>query len=106
MTSQRWIQGLQFWSWIHNTKGKHQRKTFKCIDNNKNHEKEFDNHLANRLQVNRYLAKILATSLLDKKELHSSLAIENITNTDYKHVERAWEDFGIQNLGLYYNLYE
>ena len=50
------------------------------------------------LQVNRYLAKILATSLSDKKDLHSSLAIENITNTDYKHVERAWEDFGIQNL--------
>ena len=42
------------------------------------------------------------TSLLDKKEFYSNLT-KDITETDFKHVERVWEDFRIQNLGKYHD---
>ena len=30
--------------------------------------------------------------------------MESITNADYKHAERVWEDFRLQNLGQYHDL--
>lgn len=30
-----------------------------------------------------------------------NLTMEDITNADYKHVRRVWEDFGIENLSKY-----
>lgn len=31
--------------------------------------------------------------------------MENSTDADYKHVKRIWQDFRIQNLGKYHDLY-
>ena len=42
------------------------------------------------------------TSLLDKKEFYSNLT-KDIRETDFKHAERVWEDFRIQNLGKYHD---
>ena len=36
------------------------------------------------------------TLLPDKKEFNSYVTMEDITDADYKHVIRVWEDFGIQ----------
>ena len=44
-------------------------------------------------------------SLPCKKEFYSSLTIEDITDADYKHKKRVWEDFSIKNLGEYHDLY-
>ena len=40
-----------------------------------------------------------------KIEFYNNLTMESITNTDYKHVRRVWENVGVQNLGQYYNLH-
>ena len=31
--------------------------------------------------------------------------MESITDTDYKHAKRVWEDSKLQNQGQYYDLY-
>lgn len=40
-----------------------------------------------------------------KNKFHSNLTVENITDLDYKHAERVWIDFGIQNVGDYNDMY-
>ena len=47
------------------------------------------------------------TSLPDKKEFHSSLKMENITNANYKNTKRTLIKEWLQNrnLGNYYGLY-
>ena len=47
------------------------------------------------------LQRFLETSLPDKKKFYSNLAMENITDAEYKHVKRVREDFGIHNVGDY-----
>ena len=42
---------------------------------------------------------------LKKKEFYSSLNMKCITNADYKHAKKIWEDFVIKGLSQYYNLY-
>ena len=45
-------------------------------------------------------------TLLPKKEdFYSSLNMENITNIDYRHAKRVFENFNNKNIGCYYNLY-
>ena len=39
------------------------------------------------------------TSLPAKKEFYSNLTMESITDVDYKHTKRVWEDFLLQNIG-------
>ena len=41
------------------------------------------------------------TSLTKNKEFYSKVSMESITDADYKHVKRVWENFGIQNLSQY-----
>ena len=40
-----------------------------------------------------------------KKAFYSELNLENITDKDYEHVNKAWEAFEIKNLGKYHDLY-
>ena len=41
-----------------------------------------------------------------KKEFYSSLAMEDITDTDYKTHRKGPEDLKIQNVGVYHDLCE
>ena len=45
------------------------------------------------------------TSLPSNKEFYNNLKNGAITNDDYKHVKRVREDFRIQTLGQYHDLY-
>ena len=45
------------------------------------------------------------TSLPDKKEFYNNLAMENIVDADCKDAEKVWNQFRIQNLGEYHDLY-
>ena len=35
----------------------------------------------------------------------SSLNMSKISESDYKHTQRVWEEFGVQNMGDYHSLY-
>ena len=45
------------------------------------------------------------TSLPDKKVFYSKLYLEDITNEDYTHAQKVFEEFSLKNLGDYHNLY-
>ena len=44
-------------------------------------------------------------TLPGEKDFYSNLTMEAVTNADYKHGKRVWEDFRMQNLDEYYDLY-
>ena len=52
-----------------------------------------------------YLDEYIDSSLPDKREFFSNLAKEHIAAADYKHMKRVWEDFRIQNLGEWHDLF-
>ena len=45
------------------------------------------------------------TSLPDKKAFYSELCLENITDEDYIHAQKVFEEFKLKNLGEYHDLY-
>ena len=45
------------------------------------------------------------TSLPPKKDFHSELNLENITDKDYNHAQTVWEVFAINNLFNHHELY-
>ena len=45
------------------------------------------------------------TILPPKKEFYSELNLEDISNEDNKHAQKAYDTFNIQNLGEYHDLY-
>ena len=45
------------------------------------------------------------TSLPKNKELYSNLKMEGITDDDYEHVMRVWENFRTQDLWEHHDLY-
>ena len=49
--------------------------------------------------------KFNETTLNEKDEIYSSLDMEDITDADYMHAKRVWEDFEIKILGEYHDLY-
>ena len=49
--------------------------------------------------------KFNETTLPEKEELYSNLNIEEITDTDYMHVNIACKDYEIKNVGEYHDLY-
>ena len=49
--------------------------------------------------------KLNETSLPDKKDFHSHLNMEDITDADYAHTKRVCKDFEIKNLGEYHDSY-
>ena len=44
-------------------------------------------------------------SILEKKEFHSSLNIENITDPDYRHTKKVYKELNNKDLGGCHNLY-
>ena len=40
-----------------------------------------------------------------KKDFYSELNLEDITDKDYEHYQKVWEEFGLENLGDYHDLY-
>ena len=45
------------------------------------------------------------TSLPSKEDFYSNLNVENIDDTDYRHVNRVFKRFELENLGQYHDLY-
>ena len=45
------------------------------------------------------------TSLPDKKAFYSELYLKDITDKDYAHAQKVFEEFGLKNLGDYHGLY-
>ena len=43
--------------------------------------------------------------LSEKKEFRNNLTTEDITDVDCKHGKKDWQDFEIQNVGKYNELY-
>ena len=43
-------------------------------------------------------------TLPDKKAFQSELYLENITNKDYIHAQKVFEEFELKNLGKYHDL--
>lgn len=96
--------------------------TFICANGNKIYEKNLDKDLFKKLKntyqcwdgdikkfclklqkgVHEYMngSESFREILLPiKKEFYSNLSMKSITDTDYKHIKRVWEDFRFQNLG-------
>ena len=44
-------------------------------------------------------------SLPDKKDFHSKLNSEDISDYDYEHAKKVWNVFEIKNVGEYYDLH-
>ena len=49
--------------------------------------------------------KFNETSLPEKEEFYNNLDMEDITDREYMHVERACKDFEIKRIGEYHDLY-
>ena len=48
--------------------------------------------------------KFEETSLPDKKDFHSKLNSEDISDYDYEHAKKVWDVFEIKNVGEYHDL--
>ena len=49
--------------------------------------------------------KFRETTLPPKEAFYSKLYMSGVSNEDYEHAHRVWDEFGINNLGEYHNLY-
>ena len=49
--------------------------------------------------------KFAEKRLPSKEDFYSLLTDEDITDEEYKHVQKVWETFGIENMGQYHDLY-
>ena len=103
---------------------------FKCIDCEKEYEKEFNKELLKRFSntyefcdndLNKFLFllrkgvypyeymdewnKFNEKVLPSKESFYSNLTLENITETDYAHANNVFKKFNINNLGEYHDLY-
>ena len=103
---------------------------FKCIDCEKEYEKEFNKELLKRFSntyefcdndLNKFLFllrkgvypyeymdewnKFNGKVLPSKESFYSNLTLENITETDYAHANNVFKKFNINNLGEYHDLY-
>ena len=45
------------------------------------------------------------TTLLNKESSYSELYLEDITDKDYTHAQKVFEEFILKNLGHYYDFY-
>ena len=103
---------------------------FKCTDCEKEHEKEFNKELLERFSntyefcgndLNRFLIllrkgvypyeymdgwnKFNEKVLPSKESFYNSLTMEDISETDYAHINNVFKKFNINNLGEYHDLY-
>jgi hypothetical protein len=51
------------------------------------------------------LQKLDETSLPAKQEFYSRLNDDNVSDDDYAHAQRIWNEFGLQNIRGYHDLY-
>ena len=102
----------------------------KCIDCEKEYEKEFNKELIERFannykfcdnDLNKFLIllrkavypyeymddwnKFNEKVLPSKESFYSNLTLENITKTDYAHANNVFKKFNINNLGEYHDFY-
>ena len=103
---------------------------FKCIDCEKEHEKEFNKELLERFantykfcdnDLNKFIMllrkcvypyeyinewdKFNEKIIPGKESFYSNLTLEDITKTDYAHASNVFKKFNINNLGEYHDLY-
>ena len=103
---------------------------FQCLECKKNYKKDFNKEstkrFANRCEVcnediNKFILllrkgvypyeymdsweRFNETSLPDKKAFYSELNLEDITDKDYAHAQKVFEEFKLKNLGDYHDLY-
>ena len=103
---------------------------FKCIDCEKEYEKEFNKELLERFSntnefCDNYINKFLILLrkgvypyeymdgwdrfnekvLPDKDSFYSNLTMQDISKTDYAHANNVFKKFNINNLGEYHDLY-
>ena len=103
---------------------------FKCIDCEKEYEKEFNKELIERFantykfcnnDINKFIMLLrkgvyayeyidgwdkFNEKIIPSKELfYSNLTLENISETDYAHANNVFKKFNINNLGEYHDLY-
>ena len=98
---------------------------FKCIDCEKEYEKEFNKELIERFantykfcdnDLNKFIMLLrkgvkdgwdkFNEKIIPSKELfYSNLTLENISETDYAHANNVFKKFNINNLGEYHDLY-
>ena len=103
---------------------------FKCIDCEKEYEKEFNKELLKRFSntyefcdndLNKFLIllrkgvypyeytdewdKFNEKKLPCKESFYSNLTMEDISDKDYKHANNVFEKFNLNNLGDYHDLY-
>ena len=45
------------------------------------------------------------TELTPIESFYRSLNMSKISESDYKHAQRVWEEFGVRNIGDYHDLY-
>ena len=103
---------------------------FKCLNSNKNYNKDFNNELINRFSItykfcNENISKFILllkkgvdsyeymdswerfdeTSLPNKEDFYSCLIMEDITHTDYRHAKRVFKELKMNSLDDYPGLY-
>ena len=96
---------------------------FKCIDCEKEYEKEFNKELLERFAntYNKFIMlvrkgvypyeyidewdKFNEKVLPDKDSFYSNLTLENISEIDYAYANNVFKKFNINNLGAYHDLY-
>ena len=103
---------------------------FKCIDCEKEYEKELNNELIGRFantykfcdnDINKFIMllrksvypyeyidewdKLNEKVLPGEDSFYSNLTLENISETDYAHANNVFKKFNINNLGEYHDLY-
>ena len=103
---------------------------FRCCKCKMNYKIDFDKELINKFSsiydfckgdINKFILllrkdvypyeymnswnKFSETSLPDKKDFYSCLNMENITDIDYRHATRVFEEFKMNNLDDYHDLY-
>ena len=102
---------------------------FKCIDCEKEYEKEFNNELIERFantykfcdnDLDKFIMLLrkgvypyeyidewdkLNGIIPSKDSFYSNLTLENISETDYAHANNVFKKFNINNLGEYHDLY-
>ena len=103
---------------------------FKCLNCNKNYNKDFHKELINRFSstckfcngdINKFILLLRKgvypyeymdswerfdeTPLSDKEAFYSSLNMENITDVHYRHAKKVFRNLNNKNLGHYHDLY-
>ena len=109
---------------------KDEKLIFRCFNCKKNYRKDFNKELIQRLankyefcneDLNKFILllrkgvypyeymdnreRFNEILLPNKEAFYSNLNMEDITDTDYRHLNKVFKEFKLKNLGEYYDLY-